>query len=116
MAWIFQHVILFIMVWIYQQVVVFSRIFQRDVLNFLLLTEKYGAYAGGLFHFRKDQETYSIDPVDYQGKPLFSAATDNRLLNNQYPCTSSLDASGDASSSNPGPAAAVAAPKAVCQG
>jgi hypothetical protein len=56
-------------------------ILQRDILNFLLPTDKYCAHAGGLFHFRKDQGTYSIDPADYPKKPLFPAATDNRLLN-----------------------------------
>jgi hypothetical protein len=56
-------------------------VFQRDVLNFLLPTDKYCAHSGGLFHFGKDQGTYSIDPADYPGKPLFAAATNKRLLN-----------------------------------
>jgi hypothetical protein len=59
----------------------FSRIFQRDILDFLSPTDISCAHAGGLFHFRKDQGTYSIDPVDYPEKPLFAAATVNRLLN-----------------------------------
>ena len=39
------------------------------------------AHAGGLFHFRKGQGTYSIDPADYPEKPLYAAAPDNKLLN-----------------------------------
>ncbi len=56
-------------------------VFQRDVLNFLLPTDKYCAHSGRLFHFRKDQGTYRIDPADYPENPLFAAATDKRLLN-----------------------------------
>jgi hypothetical protein len=51
---------------------------------FLLPTDKYCSHAGGLFYFRKDQDTHTIDPADYPKKPLFgvfAAATDNRLLN-----------------------------------
>jgi hypothetical protein len=59
----------------------FSRIFQRDILDFLSPTDISCTHAGGLFHFRKDQGTYSIDPEDYPENPLFAAATDNRLLN-----------------------------------
>jgi hypothetical protein len=59
----------------------FSRIFQRDILDFLSPTDISCAHAGGLFHRRKDQGTYSIDPADYPEKTLFVAATDNRLLN-----------------------------------
>ena len=43
----------------------FSRIFQRDILDFLSPTDISCAHAGGLFHFRKGQGTYSIDPADY---------------------------------------------------
>ncbi len=59
----------------------FSRIFQRDILDFLSPTDISCAHAGGLFHFRKGQGTYSIDPADYPEKPPFAAAPDNRLLN-----------------------------------
>ena len=59
----------------------FSRIFQRDILDFLSPTDISCAHAGGLFHFRKGQGTYSIDPADYPEKPLYAAAPDNRLLN-----------------------------------
>jgi hypothetical protein len=40
--------------------------------------------ACGLFHFKKDRRDYSIKPEDYATKPLFTAATDNRLLNDFY--------------------------------
>ncbi len=50
-------------------------------MDFLSPTDISCAHAGGLFHLRKDQGTYSIDPADFPGKPLFAAATDNRLLN-----------------------------------
>jgi hypothetical protein len=56
-----------------------SIFFQHDVLNFLLPTEKYCAHAGGLFHFRKNQGTYSIDPADYPKKSLSAAAIDGLL-------------------------------------
>jgi hypothetical protein len=59
----------------------FSRIFQRDILDFLSPTDISCPHAGGLFHFRKGQGTYSIDPADYPDKPLYAAAPDNRLLN-----------------------------------
>jgi hypothetical protein len=58
-----------------------SIFFQCGFLNFLLPTDKYYEHAGGLFHFRKDKGIYSIDPVDYLKNPVFTAATDNRLLN-----------------------------------
>jgi hypothetical protein len=37
--------------------------------------------AGSLYHFRKDQGTYCINPADYLERPLFAAARVNRLLN-----------------------------------
>ena len=37
--------------------------------------------AGGLFHFRKDSDEYSIKPVDYPLKPLYAPHANNRLLN-----------------------------------
>lgn len=40
--------------------------------------------AGGLFHFKKDHPAYSIKAQDYATKPLFAAATDNRLLNDFF--------------------------------
>ncbi len=63
---------------------------EHDILNFFSLTisittHAYFNYvrAGSVFkyHFRKDQGTYSMDPANYAKKPLFAAATDNRLLN-----------------------------------
>ncbi len=38
-------------------------IFQRDVLNFLLPTDKYCAHSGGLLHFRKYQGKERIEQV-----------------------------------------------------
>jgi hypothetical protein len=40
--------------------------------------------AGGLLHFKKDRQAYSIKPEDFATKPLFAAATDNRLLNDFF--------------------------------
>ncbi len=39
--------------------------------------------AGGLFHLKKDHNKYSIQPEDYALKPLYVAATDNRMLNSK---------------------------------
>ncbi len=36
--------------------------------------------AGGLFHFKKDQQAYSSMQEDYATEPLFAAATDNRFF------------------------------------
>ncbi len=37
--------------------------------------------AGGLFHFKKDQQQYSIKPEDYATKPLCVASKENQLRN-----------------------------------
>jgi hypothetical protein len=93
-GWVYQHVFffalgwissykysfLFAMGWIYQNFVS-TPIFQRDILNFLSLTDKYCTHTGGLFHFRKGQGTYSIDPADY---PLCCSDRHSRLINEFY--------------------------------
>jgi len=41
-------------------------------------------FAGGLFHFKKDEAQHSLKPKDYATKPLFVASKDNRFLNDFF--------------------------------
>jgi hypothetical protein len=40
--------------------------------------------AGGLFHFKKGHQAYSIKVEDYATKLFFASATDNKLLNDFF--------------------------------